>query len=472
MLLTHSVYYLLARGLPGLVNFLAIALYTRMLSPDDYGRYALVVAGVGLFDMVLFYWLQLALARFLPAYAENPRPLLSTILAGFSALTLLTGCLGLFLAWLFPDPTWNGLILLAVPLLWAQAWFELNLWLSAVKLLPMRYGLINGVKTVSALAVGTLLIMWGMGTYGPLLGLLLGMSLATIVWGREEWKGISPSICQPLLSEILRYGLPLTPTFALAFVVSTSDRFLIAWFLGEGPAGLYAAAYDLSQQTIILLMSAVNMAAYPLAVRALEQKGEKAAQEQLKQNAILLLAIAFPATVGMAVLAPNISATLLGASFREDTTRLLPWVALGALLLGLRTYHFDLAFQLGKHTMGQAWIMGAAALLNIFLNLWWIPMFGLMGAAYSMFAAYLLAILLSAALGRMVFPMTVPFQDLLKIILASLLMGLLLLSSRDYEGIIALGWQVLLGGVVYGILLGLFNVGGYRTIIWRKLAIR
>jgi len=468
MLLKHSAYYLLARGLPGLVNFLALTIYTRLLSPEEYGLYALVIAAVGLFDAVFFYWLKHALVRFLPAYLENPRPLLSTILAVFSALVLFTGGLGLLLAWLWPDPTWRGLILMAVPLLWVQAWFELNLSLCAVKLLPRRYGFINGFKAVSALGAGALLVIWGLGAYGPLLGLLLGMLLAPVLWGRLEWKRISPRISHPLLSEILRYGLPLTATFALGFMVSSSDRFLIAWFLGEGPVGVYAAAYDLVDQTLTLLMVVVNLAAFPLVVQALEQKGADASRELLRKNATMLLAIAFPAAVGMAVLAPNVIAVLLGASFREDGARLLPWVALATLLAGVRAFHFDLAFQLGRHTIGQVWVVGAAALLNIALNLWWIPQFGLIGAAYATFAAYLLALLLSAALGRREFAVPIPYRAGLKIAVASLLMGLLLSFTLTYQGLYALIMQVMLGSVLYATMAVLLNVGECRAkILWR-----
>jgi hypothetical protein len=34
MLLRHSLLYALGRGLPGIVNFLAIAVYTRLLAPE------------------------------------------------------------------------------------------------------------------------------------------------------------------------------------------------------------------------------------------------------------------------------------------------------------------------------------------------------------------------------------------------------------------------------------------------------
>src|SRR5690606_33652902 len=103
MLLRHSALYLLARGVPGLVNFFAIAIYTRMLSPEEYGRYALVVAGVGLFNVIFFQWLRLSLLRFLPAYLSDPKDLLSSVLAGFVSVAFLTGVLGVLAAAVWPD---------------------------------------------------------------------------------------------------------------------------------------------------------------------------------------------------------------------------------------------------------------------------------------------------------------------------------------------------------------------------------
>lgn len=468
MLLRHSAYYLMARGVSGIINFLAIAIYTRILSPEDYGRYILVIAGVGLFDVVLFQWLRLSMSRFLPAHLDDPKPLLSTVLAVFLALVLLTGCGGIVLSWIWPDHTLRKLIILAVPLLWAQAWFELNLSLSAVKLLPGRYGLMYGLKSACALAAGAFLIVMGLRAYGPLLGVLVGMLASPLIFSTADWRGVVPRISQHILSDIMRYGLPLTALFALSFVVSSSDRFLIAWFLGEGQAGIYAAAYDLGQQSLTLMMSAVNLAAHPLAVRALEQRSDGACRLQLKRNGTLLLAIAMPSAAGMAVLAPNISSVMLGAEFREDAARIIPWIALAILLSGMRAFHFDLAFQLGRQTIGQVWVVGAAAVLNIILNLWWIPAFGLMGAAYATAAAYLLAILMSAAIGRKVFQVPVPFRDLIKIALASSIMALLVWINREPQGAYALAAQVLGGAIIYIGLIGILNVGGYRKIFLEK----
>lgn len=468
MLIKHSVLYLFARGLPGLIGFLSIAVFTRLLSPETYGRYALVVAGVGFFNVVFFQWLRLALLRFMPSYLDNQSSLMRTIQAAFVGIVILTGIIALGFCLLWPDSTWRVLLFLAIPLLWGQAWFELNLELFRSRLKPLCYGAASGFKSVTALVVGTVLAVFGLGAYGPLIGLITSYLLAGLGFLIIDWRGIRPMVDRPVLGQILRYGAPFTATFALDFVVSTSDRFLIAYFIGEGAAGVYSATYDLGQQTLILLMMVVNLAAYPLAVRALEQRGVEAAQRQLATHGTLLLGVSVPATVGFAVLANNITGLLLGPDFHEESARLLPWVVLAILLLGVRLYYFNLAFQLGQHTSAQVWIAGPVAVLNLVLNLWWIPLFGLLGAVFATFVAYLGALVLSIILGRRVFPLPLPFRDWIWIILASLLMGLLLLPTVQYYGLTALLLQIFLGVSVYTVWLVIFDVGGCRTKVLRR----
>lgn len=461
--------YLLARGLPGVINFFAIALYTRLLTPDDYGRYALIVAGVGLFNVVFFQWLRLSLLRFLPVHLDEPKPFLSTILVAFSTLALLTGGLGLLLAWFWPDPTWQGLMLLAVPLLWAQAWFELNLEMARSKLQPLRYGLMSGFKAVSALGLGVLLVLWGLGAFGPLAGLLLGMLIVGLGLNWREWSGLEFAASKSLALHLMRFGLPLTASFALNFVISTSDRFLISAFLDEGAVGMYAAGYDIAQNSLTLLMMIINLAAYPLLVRTLEQKGMAATQEQARQNATLIMIIATPASIGFAVLAPNIAAVMLGETFREQAVLLLPIIALAALIGGIKSYYFDLAFQLGRWTLGQVWVLGIAALVNIILNFWWIPLYGLQGAAYATVAAYGVGLILSAVWGRRIFVMPFPWQSFLGIVGACVIMVFVLWPLLHIKGVTGLVIQIGVGIIVYGSSCIVLNVARSRVHVLELL---
>jgi O-antigen/teichoic acid export membrane protein len=272
-----------------------------------------------------------------------------------------------------------------------------------------------------------------------------------------------------LVRELLAYGLPLTATVALNFVVNSSDRFLVAWLLGTEAAGTYAAGYELGWHSVLIIMTIVNLAGYPLVVRAMEGAGPAAAQVQLQQNGLLLLAVALPALTLVVMLAPNLARVVLGAPFRADGARLLPWIALAALFAGARLYYANLAFQLSRKTLSQLWVSLAAALLNVGLNLIWIPRFGLLGAAWATVLAFGLALVLGWWLGRRVFPLPTLPANALKPVGAALVMAMALWPCRAWIGPLALAAQVGLGLLVYVLALSLLDLTFGRGSLLRLL---
>lgn len=406
MLIRHSLYYSIARGLPGLVSFAALAVYTRLLSTEEFGRYALVLAGVGLANVVLFQWLRLVLTRFLHAHKDHPKRLLSGVLALFLTLGASVAVIALFSVWWWVDPEWQGLAALAVILLHTQAWFELTLALAAAQLRPGWYGRMLITKVTLALAVGSLLAWVGLGTAAPIIGLIVAQVVTFAVLGATAWRGVSPVWPEmPLLRSQLQYGLPLTATFALAWIITGSDRLLIGWFLDEHAVGVYAAGYDLASQSVTLLLSIINTAAFPLAVKALETQGIQACSAQLERNGGLIIAAAVAGAVALIAIGPQIVALVIGEAFREEAARLLPVIAVAAAIAGIKAFHLDIAFHLGKNTKVLAAIDGAAAALNVALNFLLIPVYGIIGAAYATIGAYTAGLLASAIASRRAFAM-------------------------------------------------------------------
>ena len=307
MLLKHSALYFAAIGLPGVVHLLALAIYTRLLSPEEYGQYALIIAGVGLANVVVFRWLNLGLLRFIAAYQGRQEVFLSTVAAGFIGLLGLSGVICAICLFFITNSQLRILWLIGLVLLWLQAFFDLNQELARTQFSPSRYGLLALIKAVASLIIGGLLAYIGWGALGLFFGTIAGTISAALLVLKKEWCGVR--LCfvdRELISQLCNYGLPLTATFALGFVVNSSDRFLLGWLINTETAGLYSVGYDLAKNSLGMFMMVVNLAAYPLAVRAFEQKGTEAAQEQLSQNATALLAIGLPATTGFALLSPNI----------------------------------------------------------------------------------------------------------------------------------------------------------------------
>ncbi len=188
------------------------------------------------------------------------------------------------------------------------------------------------------------------------MGLVFSMATVGLVFAHRYWRTVKLQLDNERLFPLLRYGLPLAGTLILSYIVSVSDRFLIAWLLDEAQAGIYAAGYDLANQPVILLMSIVNLAAYPLIVQVWEHEGVESAQAYLVRNLRLLLVVGVPATVGLAMLARPFGELVLGASF-HSASAVIPLIALGTLLDGLRVYHTDLAFHLGQRTTRQLQII-------------------------------------------------------------------------------------------------------------------
>jgi hypothetical protein len=281
MLLKHSFAYLLARGLPGVLNFAALALYTRLLTPEEYGRYALLITGISLVDVIVFQWLRLVLLRFLQGQAQ-PGRFLGSILAQYFLLTAIVSILGLGAAAAWPDPVWQKMLILAVPLLVTHGAVELTLEISRARLVPGRYGFMLGTKAAVALGSGMALARVGLGATAPVLGLVIGQMVALLGFARHAWRGVSLHWPAPeQRRRQLAYGLPLILTFGLGWIVAGSDRLLLGWMMGEDAAGIYSAGYDLAFQSLTLALTIINTAAYPLAIRALQEGGAKKAREQL-----------------------------------------------------------------------------------------------------------------------------------------------------------------------------------------------
>jgi O-antigen/teichoic acid export membrane protein len=466
--LSHTAIYLIARGLPGIMAFLAIPLFTHLLKPEVYGKYALVVATAGLLNALLFQWIRLSLVRYLHAHKEDPSRLKSTMMTTTCAIILALGVVAAGISLLPIQSEWRPVALPCWIMLAAQAIYELCCENVRAMMRPWSYMGLQLAKSAGTVVLGVILVLLGAGWWGPLAGLTAGMLLAAAFSCGRDWSGFKWSIDRQILAQVARYGLPLSATVALANVIGSSDRYLIAGFMGEGPAGLYSAAVDFTTQTLTLVMMVVNLAMFPLAVRAFEHEGREAAQEQMRSNASLLLAIGVPCVIGMTMLAPGIANCFLGKSYRAAAAGIIPLIALGAFLAGFKAYHFDAAFQFAHRTIYQVWIVLFAAIVNITLNWIAIPRYGINGAAGASVLAYLISIVLTAWLGRRHFVLPFPVRPAAQVLLAGGAMAVLLYPLRDDVRPLVVAAQIAGGAIAYVGLLIACNFLSLREMLVKK----
>jgi O-antigen/teichoic acid export membrane protein len=455
-------HFALARGLPGLVNFAALAIFTRLLNAQEYGYYALVVATAMLVYACCFQWLGLAMLRLLPTEGPGRRAFLATILRLYWIIAAGAGGILLLLALRRGGELALSLRISGVALLIALAWHEINLFLVTADHRPSRYALLAGLRSVIGLVCGMVAAAAGWGAAGVIAGLAAGFAAAGAVGFALQWRGALHGGVDPAVRRsVLVYGLPLAVAYVLDYVVSTSDRLMLGVMVSAAASGLYSPAYDLCQQALWALMIIINLAAYPMAIRAVEQTDQATRERQFRQHFLLISAIAVPAAAGLGFLAPSVSG-LLGPQFAPAARGLLPIIAAAMLIGGMKSFYFDLSFQLGHATWLQLATVGLAAIVNLGLNLLLIPRLGITGAAWATLAAYAVALAVSGVLGRRVLPLPVPWAGLGRIGLAVVGMLVAVMPLRGLTGGAALAGQVVVGISVYGVLLFALNPGQMR----------
>lgn len=464
MLINQSFIYLLARGVPALITFAAIAAYTRLLTADEYGYYALTMAWVTLSGAIFYQWLRLGLTRFAGGYEGSRKAFVSTVAAGYAALLLATSLIALVLFALLKGQDTRMLLAGAMLYFWVNSCSELVLENLRARIKPLFFGLMAVAKSALGVSLAVLFIRLGAGVPGLFTGLALGMLLPLLLFAARNMALFSiQEVDRRLLARLARYGLPLTVTFALEFVIGTSDRILIEIFIGAAASGIYAVGYDVARSSLGLVMMVINLAAFPLALKAMHEKTDGELRRQLSDNIILLLAVAVPAATGLALIADNLARVMLGAEFAAGAARLMPWIALATLLNGVKLYHFDRSFHLREKTHEQIWVAAGAAAVSMGLNVLLIPAFGMVGAAASGVTAYAVAIFLSITLGRRHYRMPFPWRTAVRIPAAAAVMAALLWPLRGLEGLPALLLQIAAGAAAYGLAMILFNIAGVRT---------
>lgn len=463
-MLKHSAIYFAGRFGAALVTLLSVAIYTRLLSPAEYGVYALVLSGAMAGYAIVLQWLTFALVRFLPAYQGREEVVLSHAVAAYGSIALLVLAGGAVLVpWVVPAAETRTVVLLGIVIFVTLSFAELNLVTFQMKGLAYQYVRFAFLRVSVAAVVGVTLAYLGWGSTGALVGLVAGHLCIAMPNLYRVWGSIRRSLLRrSLFTELAAYGLPFAVSGAVGAVINASDRYIIGILLGTDAAGLYAAPYDLAMRTLHMAMMVIATASGPFIFRAYESDGEAAARPFIGRQVELLLGLALPAAIAFALLAPAIARVFLGAAFQAPARELMPWIATATLLQGFQSFYLALSFSLTKRPLPQTGVLALGALLNVILNLLLIPRLGLVGAALATVASYVLIVVGSFLLGRSLLALPFPMASFIKILGACAVMALILWPVSGSTALPQVVIHGVAGAVAYLVICCSLDVGETR----------
>ena len=257
----------------------------------------------------------------------------------------------------------------------------------------------DGILTTFTLLIFNLIFISGMGlgVKGFMLSTILSDALSAVflftVAGLKSYFSIN-SFSKKLGKSMLRFTLPLVPTTVMWTFTGFSDQLFIGnmhsdgVFLGENAAGVYAAATKVPN--LISMLSTIFFQAWNMsAIMENDSKDRNIFYEKVYSA---YEAILFIGSAGLIILLKPISAVLINYnSFPEyrDAYLYTPLLIAAAVFTCFDLFLASI-YTATKHTKNAFWTIFAVCIVNIILNYFLIPCWGIQGAALATFMSYLL----------------------------------------------------------------------------------
>lgn len=220
---------------------------------------------------------------------------------------------------------------------------------------------------------------------------MLGMGLPYVLLGiffcLTHMRSIFSDIDKSMLKYILSLSLPMILSGLSALILNQSDRIMISEISGDDKAGIYSFCYSVATP-LSAIWSALGSAWRPDYYEKLKEGDE----EWLKEHSDNYMFLYTGLTCGYLLVASE-ALKLLGTSEYWPGITVMPLVTMGIYFEFL--YSFPVNYEMYcKKTKVIGIASTISALINIGLNLWLIPLYGMMGAAIATFAAYMILFLI------------------------------------------------------------------------------
>jgi O-antigen/teichoic acid export membrane protein len=459
MLVRNSLLQLLGKFVPGLIGFAAVGVLTRLLVPEEFGVYGLVTAVIQLLVLGGFSWLGVAVVRLAAGQDDSEiRP------AAFALHTLIIAAIALVgLAVFIADPTREHASIIVACIVGAAVlgYFDLrgSFFIARGEYVSsMAQGVARGALAPAG-AIAAALLGFG-GAAVSLAYSLAALPAALLTSGKigfpisYDWKTIR---------RIAAFGLPLAGSIGLFALPTFGDRVVLNHLSGTAVVGLYAAATIIIQNSLTLAASAIGSAGLPLAVHAYESGVPGAAERQLGHNLVALLAFMAPAALGLCLLAPSIAEVLVGTPYREAVVTLTPYLAVAAVISGIRGNYVDHCFHLTKNPVQLVWTAALMAVVNFVSLVILVPRYAHVGAAMAAALTAAVGLVHGILRARRFMRLVVPAPELLKIAAGLVAMSIAVEAVAQYRGAAVLLGQILVGALAYVAAALTFNLMSIRN---------
>ena len=450
-MLRKIINYIPGVAAPMLINFLLTMLYAGYLEPGEYGVLNIYLTTILMVYSVSLNVFQTACLRFysLNLHKDEAEYVSSYLIANVITTVLIIPfslIINVFLKF-----NW-WIIVLAVG---ANGLFQFLCNYYRVINKAKKY---NADRMLSSLGGLVLLIVFGkiinpLTYVWPLIavyGSYMLVACFEIISIRKDFH-VSAFSWQ-LIKESLKYGFPLIGVSILGYVVSSSDQYILLYYLGDAAVGNYSLGYRLVDALTINFLTMILLVMTPELNRQHDKHGATKSQNVLKNMMSAAMWIMLPLSFAIIVYSSDIIHFVFPAY--TDAAHIMQLVILASIFHGISMFTCK-GLELVKHPKFVFYGLFVAAIINVAYNFIFIPVYGIDASAHSSILAYVVYNILLVAFTKRYYKIIFDWIHLAKTCIVTAVTVCCALVMMHFFPISSIGILIIEGIVCVAIYIGL-----------------
>lgn len=439
---TQSLIYGTGNLLNRVATFLLLPLYTRFLTPSEYGIKELVGLTTDVIGMLVATAISSSIYRFYFEYdaiRDRNSVITSAIIflgaIGVLAIFLLSFTTKALAQCVLDNENLYYFFLLSFCSMWFQSLNNIGYNYLRATHQALRFVILSFGKLILAISLNIYLIVaLKMGVLGILVSTLATSIIMSLVLIVPLCCKIGLRFSWATIRGMLRFGLPIIPAQLGAFVVHLSDRFFVKGYCSLADAGLYSLGYRLGAMPNELISTPFNQIWQP---RRFELYKHEESERLFGKIFTYFLYLMIFAGLTISVLTKDALMIIADEKF-WSAYKIVPIIVLATTVFSLH-YHFNMGILIYKKTKYLAYINFSNGILVLLLNFILIKKYGVYGAALTTLGAFIYKTSLTYYFSSRYYKIHFEFLRIGKIVLAAALIysvTLLLNFSSVYTGLV------------------------------------
>jgi O-antigen/teichoic acid export membrane protein len=470
-IIKHGSWYLGASLLTKATGLLLLPVYTRYLSPADYGLQSSLQSIQQLLPIFISLYVDSAFGRYYFLEKEvSPQKVKELYSTHFWFICLWGGSVvatGLVIAPYTFQPLLELTFLPYMPLTMIPALFiqlgALGRIFLRSNLKSKEYFLLESIVFLcSTSVILILLIPYEMGIQAKLYGMACGtfLSLGYFIFISRKYSLLGFHFKWSLLKRSLLYSLPLIPNIAAGWIAGFSDRLILSYYGKISEIGLYAVSAQLAL-VLYMINDAMMQVQGPISMSALTEDREVGKQQISKFLSVYVWTILLFYLV-LTFFSKEILYVFTDERF-HSAYRLVAILAFLYVMSGVyRIFTTIISFH------EKTWIISSgaifSAIVNMALNFSLIPYFGQWAAAWATFLSTMAYTIWIVSWAQKIYPVPINFRFVFS---ALFIVAVLTIIQQvvDYYNLIGiLGAFILKSFLICFFILGVFVFPSHAMI--------